>query len=162
MRVTFKCFFFKLKMVSKIRRIGRDPIFITFKCLLVSVCTFQNVIQNIVLVSRCCWDVSRSLLSDSRRDLSPSPVGCLGSDKVCSYHDILDHLNLTRDNEVYTSTRPVLDHTHLTLVRMDLALYAILAVVSLWFVFLRVWLYLCVCVCVCVYNGGWIIINNDK
>ncbi|XP_056433686.1 5-hydroxytryptamine receptor 3C-like [Gadus chalcogrammus] len=57
-------------------------------------------------------------------------TGCLGSQKVCSYHDILVHLNLTRDNEMYTATRPVLDHTHPTVVRMDLALYAILAVIE--------------------------------
>ncbi|CAL8301048.1 unnamed protein product [Lota lota] len=50
--------------------------------------------------------------------------------KVCSYQDVLDYLNLTRDNEVYTSTRPVLDHTHPTVVRMDIALYAILAVIE--------------------------------
>ena len=86
------------------------------------------------------------------------PVGCLGSQKVCSYHDILVHLNLTRDNEVYTATRPVLDHTHPTVVRMDLALYAILAVVSLRFVFQSVCVSVCgnvcasacVCVSVCV------------
>ena len=85
------------------------------------------------------------------------PVGCLGSRKVCSYHDILDYLNLTRDNEVYTSTRPVLDHTHPTVVRMDLALYSILAVVSLLLVFqsmcecVRMFVFLHVCVCVCVW-----------
>ncbi|KAG7280686.1 hypothetical protein CRUP_023305 [Coryphaenoides rupestris] len=41
--------------------------------------------------------------------------GSVGSQKVCSYQDVLDHLKLRRDNEVFTSTRPVLDHTHLTM-----------------------------------------------
>ncbi|KAJ8002197.1 hypothetical protein DPEC_G00177320 [Dallia pectoralis] len=50
--------------------------------------------------------------------------------KVCSYQDILDHLNLTRGNEVFTSTRPVLDHTHPTVLYLDVHLYAILAVIE--------------------------------
>nr|XP_046168868.1 5-hydroxytryptamine receptor 3A-like [Oncorhynchus gorbuscha] len=48
--------------------------------------------------------------------------------QVCSYQDVLDHLNLTRGNDVFTSTRPVLDHTHPTMVHLDVYLYAILAV----------------------------------
>ncbi|XP_061564874.1 5-hydroxytryptamine receptor 3A-like [Cololabis saira] len=50
--------------------------------------------------------------------------------KVCSYQDILDYLNLTTDNSVYKLTRPVLDHTHVTVVKLNLVLYAILAVVE--------------------------------
>ncbi|KAM4624587.1 5-hydroxytryptamine receptor 3A-like [Polymixia lowei] len=52
------------------------------------------------------------------------------SQKVCSYQDILDHLNLSRGNDVYTSTRPVLDYTHITMVKLDIILYAILAVIE--------------------------------
>uniref|UniRef100_A0A3Q3QS10 Uncharacterized protein n=1 Tax=Monopterus albus TaxID=43700 RepID=A0A3Q3QS10_MONAL len=50
--------------------------------------------------------------------------------KVCSYQDVLDHLNLTTDNSVFKLTRPVLDHTHPTLVGLDIVLYAILAMVG--------------------------------
>lgn len=50
--------------------------------------------------------------------------------KVCSYQDVLDHLNLTTDNSVFRLTRPVLDHTHHTIVQLDIILYAILAVVG--------------------------------
>uniref|UniRef100_UPI003AAA536A 5-hydroxytryptamine receptor 3A-like n=1 Tax=Centroberyx gerrardi TaxID=166262 RepID=UPI003AAA536A len=52
----------------------------------------------------------------------------VSSQKVCSYQDVLDYLNLTRGNEAFTSTRPVLDHTHLTTVQLDISLYSILAV----------------------------------
>ncbi|XP_029934209.1 5-hydroxytryptamine receptor 3A-like [Myripristis murdjan] len=50
--------------------------------------------------------------------------------KVCSYQDVIDHLNLTRRSDVFTLTRPVLDHTHRTVVKLDIILYAILAVIE--------------------------------
>ncbi|MEQ2311592.1 hypothetical protein AMECASPLE_021815, partial [Ameca splendens] len=50
--------------------------------------------------------------------------------KVCSYQDVLDYLNLTVDNSVFKLTRPVLDHTHTTVVKSDIILYAILSVVE--------------------------------
>ncbi|KAK0134364.1 5-hydroxytryptamine receptor 3C [Merluccius polli] len=55
-------------------------------------------------------------------------TGSVCSQKVCSYQEVLDYLHLTRDNEVYTSTRPVLDYKNPTVVRLDITLYAILAV----------------------------------
>ncbi|XP_029699327.1 5-hydroxytryptamine receptor 3A-like [Takifugu rubripes] len=48
--------------------------------------------------------------------------------KVCSYQDVLDHLNLTTDNNVFRLTRPVLDHTQPTIVELDIILFAILSV----------------------------------
>ena len=71
------------------------------------------------------------------------PLGTVSPERVCSYQDVLDHLNLTRGNDVFTSTRPVLDHTHPTMVHLDVYLYAILAVVS-------------VCVCVCGGGGTYV------
>nr|XP_043870276.1 5-hydroxytryptamine receptor 3A-like [Solea senegalensis] len=50
--------------------------------------------------------------------------------KVCSYQDVLDYLNLTFDNSMLQLTRPVVDHTHPTVVELDLILYAILAVIE--------------------------------
>lgn len=50
--------------------------------------------------------------------------------KVCSYQDVLDYLNMTRDNNKLQLSRPVLDHTHPTVIEMDLILYALLAVVG--------------------------------
>ncbi|XP_014858524.1 PREDICTED: 5-hydroxytryptamine receptor 3A-like [Poecilia mexicana] len=50
--------------------------------------------------------------------------------KVCSYQDVLDYLNLTADNSVFRLTRPVRDHTHITVVKLDIIVYAILAVVE--------------------------------
>ncbi|KAM4526360.1 5-hydroxytryptamine receptor 3A-like [Fundulus diaphanus] len=53
-----------------------------------------------------------------------------GSCKVCSYQDVLDYLNLTADSSIFKLTRPVLDHTHITVVKLDIIVYAILAVVE--------------------------------
>ncbi|XP_026171906.1 5-hydroxytryptamine receptor 3A-like [Mastacembelus armatus] len=50
--------------------------------------------------------------------------------KVCSYQDVLDHLNLTYGNSMFKLTRPVLDHTQVTIVELDIILYAILAVIE--------------------------------
>ncbi|XP_030631007.1 5-hydroxytryptamine receptor 3A [Chanos chanos] len=50
------------------------------------------------------------------------------SERVCSYQDVLNFLNLTRNNERYTVIRPVLDWTRPTLVNMDMHLCAILNV----------------------------------
>ncbi|KAK9530156.1 hypothetical protein VZT92_011678 [Zoarces viviparus] len=52
------------------------------------------------------------------------------SDKVCSYQDVVDYLNLTADNSVFKMTRPVLDYRHPTVVQLDILLYAILAVIE--------------------------------
>ncbi|KAM9425817.1 5-hydroxytryptamine receptor 3A-like [Pholidichthys leucotaenia] len=49
-------------------------------------------------------------------------------EKVCSYQDVLNHLNLTSD--VFKMTRPVKDHTRTTTVQLDIILYAILAVIE--------------------------------
>ncbi|XP_040923264.1 5-hydroxytryptamine receptor 3A-like [Toxotes jaculatrix] len=57
-------------------------------------------------------------------------TGGVSSKKVCSYHDVLDYLNLTTENSVLKLTRPVLDHTHPTIVKVDFILYAILAVLE--------------------------------
>uniref|UniRef100_UPI0037E88E41 5-hydroxytryptamine receptor 3A-like n=1 Tax=Semicossyphus pulcher TaxID=241346 RepID=UPI0037E88E41 len=55
-------------------------------------------------------------------------TGGTSSDKVCSYLDVLDHLNLTKDKDAFKATRPVLDYTHPTVVELDIILYSILAV----------------------------------
>ncbi|KAM6899197.1 5-hydroxytryptamine receptor 3A-like [Lycodopsis pacificus] len=52
------------------------------------------------------------------------------SDKVCSYQDVVDYLNLTADNSAFKMTRPVLDYKHPTVVQLDIVLYAILAVIE--------------------------------
>ncbi|KAM4624588.1 5-hydroxytryptamine receptor 3A-like [Polymixia lowei] len=52
----------------------------------------------------------------------------VSSQKVCSHQDVVDYLDLTKKKEVYTSTRPVLDYTHTTVVHLDVYLCAILAV----------------------------------
>lgn len=47
----------------------------------------------------------------------------------CSYQAVLNHLELTRENELYSMTRPVQDHNRTTWVNLALVLYAILDVV---------------------------------
>lgn len=51
-------------------------------------------------------------------------------EKVCSYHDIVEYLNMTDDSSRFKITRPVQDHTHATLVELDVILVAILSVVG--------------------------------
>ncbi|XP_071318849.1 5-hydroxytryptamine receptor 3A-like isoform X2 [Trachinotus anak] len=52
----------------------------------------------------------------------------VGGETTCSYQDVLNYLNLTKDNELYSMTRPVKDHRQLTVVHLDVLLYAILDV----------------------------------
>ncbi|XP_053719846.1 5-hydroxytryptamine receptor 3A-like [Synchiropus splendidus] len=48
--------------------------------------------------------------------------------KTCSYQDVLNHLSLTRSNDLFTMTRPVKDYTTPTKVYLEVLLYAILDV----------------------------------
>ncbi|XP_026207666.1 5-hydroxytryptamine receptor 3A-like [Anabas testudineus] len=48
----------------------------------------------------------------------------------CSYQDVLNYLNLSRNNELYTMTRPVTNYKHPTYVSLEVLLYAILDVVE--------------------------------
>ncbi|XP_072230087.1 5-hydroxytryptamine receptor 3A-like [Leuresthes tenuis] len=48
----------------------------------------------------------------------------------CSYQDVLNYLNLTRNNELYSMTRPVKNYKRPTLVTLEVLLYAILDVVE--------------------------------
>ncbi|XP_061913196.1 5-hydroxytryptamine receptor 3A-like isoform X2 [Entelurus aequoreus] len=52
------------------------------------------------------------------------------SEPACSYQDVLDHLNLTRSNELYIMTRPVRNYKQRTQVSLEVLLYAILDVVE--------------------------------
>ncbi|XP_061666971.1 5-hydroxytryptamine receptor 3A-like isoform X3 [Syngnathoides biaculeatus] len=59
-----------------------------------------------------------------------SGVGGAPPGKVCSYQDVVDHLNLTSSNRAFHLTRPVLDHTRATLVELNMILYAIVGVIE--------------------------------
>ncbi|AWP17967.1 putative 5-hydroxytryptamine receptor 3A-like [Scophthalmus maximus] len=48
----------------------------------------------------------------------------------CSYQDVLNHLNLTKNNELFSMTRPVKNHRRPTQVYLEVLLYAILDVVE--------------------------------
>ncbi|XP_011490766.1 5-hydroxytryptamine receptor 3A-like isoform X1 [Oryzias latipes] len=76
---------------------------------------------------------NRSLSSDNG---FPETNGSLSSDEGsperskenCSYHKVLEHLKLTKENELYFMNRPVKDHKHKTPVYLEMYLYAILDV----------------------------------
>ncbi len=51
-------------------------------------------------------------------------------DHNCSYQDVLNHLNLTKNNEMFYMTRPVRNYKRPTRVHLEVLLYAILDVVS--------------------------------
>ncbi|KAK5851087.1 hypothetical protein PBY51_001908 [Eleginops maclovinus] len=57
-------------------------------------------------------------------------TGGSSSEKVCSYQEVVDYLNLTTNNNLYKLTRPVLNYKHPTVVQLDIILYAILAVIE--------------------------------
>ncbi|XP_034426825.1 5-hydroxytryptamine receptor 3A-like [Hippoglossus hippoglossus] len=57
-----------------------------------------------------------------------SAVDVASSEKLCSYQDVLNHLNLTKNNELFFMTRPVKDYRLATNVSLDILLYAILDV----------------------------------
>ncbi|XP_019725684.1 5-hydroxytryptamine receptor 3A-like [Hippocampus comes] len=50
------------------------------------------------------------------------------SERVCSYQEVLDHLNLTARSALYSMTRPVKDYKKPTVVSLEVVLYAILDV----------------------------------
>ncbi|KAL3967954.1 NLR family CARD domain-containing protein 3 [Sarotherodon galilaeus] len=52
------------------------------------------------------------------------------SEHVCSYQDVLNYLNLTKNNELFTMTRPVKNYKNPTRVSLEVLLYAILDVVE--------------------------------
>ncbi|XP_039991843.1 5-hydroxytryptamine receptor 3A-like [Xiphias gladius] len=55
-------------------------------------------------------------------------VDAESSETVCGYQDVLNYLNLTKANELYSMSRPVKDHRQPTVVSLDVLLYAILDV----------------------------------
>ncbi|XP_014858526.1 PREDICTED: 5-hydroxytryptamine receptor 3A-like [Poecilia mexicana] len=52
------------------------------------------------------------------------------SEQNCSYQDVLNYLNLTSSNELYSMTRPVKNYKNPTLVSLEVLLYAILDVIE--------------------------------
>ncbi|XP_077594936.1 5-hydroxytryptamine receptor 3A [Stigmatopora nigra] len=59
-----------------------------------------------------------------------SGLGVSSQGNVCSFQDVVDHLNLTVNNRALRLTRPVLDHRRPTLVELNLILYGILGVIE--------------------------------
>lgn len=57
-------------------------------------------------------------------------VGGVQLESNCSHQAVLNHLKLTRNNELYLMTRPVQNHKNTTCVTLEVLLYAILDVVS--------------------------------
>lgn len=57
----------------------------------------------------------------------------INSEQNCSYQDVLNYLNLSSNNELYSMTRPVKNYKNPTLVSLEVLLYAILDVVSNYF-----------------------------
>ncbi len=52
------------------------------------------------------------------------------SERNCSYHNVLKHLNLTGNKELFSMIRPAKNYKEPTNVTLDVLLYAILDVVS--------------------------------
>ncbi|XP_068162288.1 5-hydroxytryptamine receptor 3A-like [Antennarius striatus] len=59
-----------------------------------------------------------------------STVSGTPSEKVCTYWDVVDYLNLTTDADFFKVTRPTLDYRNPTVLELDLLLFAILGVIE--------------------------------
>ena len=59
-----------------------------------------------------------------------SAVDVVNTEGNCSYQDVLNHLNVKKDNELFFMTRPVKNFRRPTQVSLEVLLYAILDVVS--------------------------------
>ncbi|XP_044033748.1 5-hydroxytryptamine receptor 3A-like [Siniperca chuatsi] len=57
-------------------------------------------------------------------------TGGVFPERNCSYQDVLNHLDLTKNNELYYMTRPVKNYKRPTQVSLEVLLYAILDVVE--------------------------------
>lgn len=51
-------------------------------------------------------------------------------DSGCSYHDVVNYLNLTKNKDLFTMTRPVANYKATTLIDIQMVIYAIIDVVS--------------------------------
>lgn len=91
-------------------------------------CFFQPIIK----FYSCCQGIRTSISPPYSTILSNNVnyfPGEVSTQEDCSYQSVLNYLNLTRINEMFTATRPVTDWTHPTVVNLDVYLYVILAVV---------------------------------
>ncbi|KAM7381261.1 hypothetical protein PAMA_012213 [Pampus argenteus] len=57
-------------------------------------------------------------------------IDAVCSERICSYQDVVNHLNLTKNKELYTMTRPVKDYRQTTSVFLEVLLSGILEVVE--------------------------------
>nr|XP_061807394.1 5-hydroxytryptamine receptor 3A-like [Nerophis lumbriciformis] len=58
-------------------------------------------------------------------------TGAVSTEQVCSYYDVLEHLNMSALTGLYSMTRPVKDYKKQTVVTLEVVLYAILDVVKI-------------------------------
>ncbi|XP_078136078.1 5-hydroxytryptamine receptor 3A-like [Sander vitreus] len=65
-----------------------------------------------------------------RMCLDVPPLDGVYPERNCSYQDVLNHLNLNKNNELYSMSRPVKNYKHPTQVSLEVLLYAILDVVE--------------------------------
>lgn len=70
--------------------------------------------------SHCLTNTKSNLISDKKVEI----------DELCIFLAVANHLNLTKDNNKYTMSRPVRHHTHPLTVVLEMKIYAILDMVS--------------------------------
>ncbi|KAM8836391.1 5-hydroxytryptamine receptor 3A-like [Spinachia spinachia] len=66
----------------------------------------------------------------SHKMMSAPAIDGVFSKRECSYQEVVNHLNLTQNKELYYMTRPVKNYKRPTVVSLELLLYAILDVVE--------------------------------
>ncbi|KAM3592810.1 uncharacterized protein V6R79_025587 [Siganus canaliculatus] len=118
-----------------------DRIFFIFYLVVISLFLGLLFLEWTAATSSAQTCTDRSCTHDARQLPPPPPPpplphsvlmfsaeGGESSQKVCSYQEVLNHLNLTKSNELFSMTRPVKDYKQPTQVTLEVLLYAILDV----------------------------------
>ncbi|XP_049916746.1 5-hydroxytryptamine receptor 3A-like [Epinephelus moara] len=72
-----------------------------------------------------------------------SAVDKVDSQVTCSYQDVVNHLNLTKNKDLYTTTRPVTDYKQTTMIHIQMSIYGILDVREIDQTFVtNIWVYM--------------------
>ncbi|XP_029978307.1 5-hydroxytryptamine receptor 3A-like isoform X2 [Sphaeramia orbicularis] len=82
--------------------------------------------------SQLLMPIQPGLCSSESQEDNVRAIGSISgvSEKICSYREVLNHLDLNKTSELYLMTRPVKDYKQPTWVSLEVRLYAILDVVE--------------------------------
>ncbi|XP_078019620.1 uncharacterized protein LOC144459431 [Epinephelus lanceolatus] len=84
-----------------------------------------------------------SVNSNDYVDYTDNNKDKVDSEVTCSYQDVVNYLNLTKNKELYTTTRPVTDYKQTTKIHIQMSIYGILDVREIDQTFVtNIWVYM--------------------